>query len=141
MKDLLVIRLHRLPPDAALDKLSEDFADIMSGPGLKAVKITPEEQADEDAVNLPRIAFGFNRRDYGRLRQLIDVTRLTDYKVRRNNVRALEQLPEWCYCWASRSCVEDNRGIRKIVNRRRESPPGPKNPNLDANQSDNMEIL
>jgi hypothetical protein len=24
-------------------------------------------------VDMPRIAFGFNRRDYGRLRQLIDV--------------------------------------------------------------------
>ena len=29
--------------------------------------------ADEDFVDLPRIAFGFNRHDYGRLRQLIDV--------------------------------------------------------------------
>ena len=28
---------------------------------------------DDDQVDLPRIAFNFNRKDYGRLRQLIDV--------------------------------------------------------------------
>jgi len=33
----------------------------------------PEEIEDDDNVSLPRIAFGFNRRDYGRLRQLYDV--------------------------------------------------------------------
>jgi hypothetical protein len=27
---------------------------------------------DGDNIDLPRIAFGFNRRDYGRLRGLID---------------------------------------------------------------------
>ena len=34
---------------------------------------TPEEVEDNDNLDLARIAFGFNRRDYGRLRQLIDV--------------------------------------------------------------------
>ena len=38
-----------------------------------ALKFLPEELADDDCVEMPRIAFGFNRRDYGRLRQLIDV--------------------------------------------------------------------
>ena len=33
----------------------------------------PDEVADDDHVDLPRIAFNFNRHDYGRLRQLIDV--------------------------------------------------------------------
>ena len=31
------------------------------------------ELEHDDHVDLPRIGFGFNRRDYGRLRQLIDV--------------------------------------------------------------------
>jgi len=35
-----------------------------------------QEEADHDFVDLPRIAFGFNRRDYGRLRELIDVLNL-----------------------------------------------------------------
>ena len=53
--------------------MNEDFADIMVGPPIQRAEPTPEEQADGDYVDLPRIAFGFNRRDYGRLRQLIDV--------------------------------------------------------------------
>jgi hypothetical protein len=53
--------------------MNEDFADINTGPPIKRIKATPEELADEDQVDLPRIAFNFNRKDYGRLRQLIDV--------------------------------------------------------------------
>ena len=37
------------------------------------MEATPEEREDNDAVGLPRIAFGFNRRDYSRLRAMIDV--------------------------------------------------------------------
>jgi hypothetical protein len=53
--------------------MNEDFADIVIGPEIKRIEPTPEELTDDDQVDLPRIAFGFNRRDYGRLRQLIDV--------------------------------------------------------------------
>jgi len=35
--------------------------------------MTPEETEDNDHPELSRLAFGFNRREYGRLRQLIDV--------------------------------------------------------------------
>jgi uncharacterized protein (TIGR00730 family) len=73
VKDLFVIRLKHLPTDSALDAMNEDFADIMSGPKLHRTDPTAEEIADNDSVELPRISFGFNRRDYGRLRQLIDV--------------------------------------------------------------------
>ena len=53
--------------------MNEDFADIIIGSAIQRIEPTPEEVADEDHLELPRIAFGFNRRDYGRLRQLIDV--------------------------------------------------------------------
>ena len=33
----------------------------------------PEEQDEAGTLNLQRIAFGFNRKDYGRLRDLINV--------------------------------------------------------------------
>jgi hypothetical protein len=55
-----------------LRALNEDFADLTLGPPIETIHATPEEIADDDHVDLPRIAFGFNRRDYGRLRQLID---------------------------------------------------------------------
>jgi len=73
VKDLFVIRLKYAPTDSALDAMNEDFADIVVGPPIKRIEPTPEEREDKDNLDLQRIAFGFNRRDYGRLRQLIDV--------------------------------------------------------------------
>jgi len=73
VKDLFVIRLNHAPTESAIQAMNEDFADIIVGPPIKAIEPTPEEMEDADTVDLPRIAFGFNRRDYGRLRQLIDV--------------------------------------------------------------------
>jgi hypothetical protein len=71
--DLLVIRLKHLPSPTALEAMNEDFADIITGEPIKATQPLPEEVEDGNHLDLPRIAFGFNRRDYGRLRELIDV--------------------------------------------------------------------
>src|SRR5258706_1816330 len=73
VKELFVIRLHHAPSNSAVEAMNEDFSDIMVGPEIKRIDPTPDELADDDCVGLPRIAFGFNRRDYGRLEQLIDV--------------------------------------------------------------------
>ena len=73
VKDLLVIRLRNAPSDSALAALNEDFADIIAGEPIKVIQPTPEEVEGSDNLDLARIAFGFNRHDYGRLRQLIDV--------------------------------------------------------------------
>ena len=73
VKDLLVIRLKNAPSPSAIEAMNEDFADLITGPAIKSIGPTAEEVADNDMVESPRIAFGFNRRDYGRLRQLIDV--------------------------------------------------------------------
>jgi uncharacterized protein (TIGR00730 family) len=73
VKDLFVIRLQHAPSDSALAAMNEDFADINTGPPIKRIEPTPEEAEDKDHAELPRIAFNFNRKDYGRLRQLIDV--------------------------------------------------------------------
>lgn len=72
VKELFVIRLKHVPSASALQAMNEDFADIIVGPEIKIIEPTPEEVEDNDNVDLPRIGFGFNRRDYGRLRQLID---------------------------------------------------------------------
>jgi uncharacterized protein (TIGR00730 family) len=73
VKDLLVIRLRTAPSANAIAALNKNFADIINGSPIKSIKPTPEEIEDKDNLDLARIAFGFNRRDYGRLRQLIDV--------------------------------------------------------------------
>ncbi|MEI7732806.1 MAG: LOG family protein [Verrucomicrobiota bacterium] len=74
VKDLLVIRLKNRPTESAIKGLHEDFADLIQGEPFRILEeATPDERDDDDDVALPRIAFGFNRRGYGRLRQLIDV--------------------------------------------------------------------
>ena len=72
VKDLLVIRLKTAPSATAIAALNKDFADIINGSPIGSINPTPEEIEDQDHLDLARIAFGFNRRDYGRLRQLID---------------------------------------------------------------------
>ena len=73
VKDALVIRLKHAPSPSALAALNEDFADIIDGAPIGIIPPTLEEREDTAHLDLPRIAFGLNRRDYGRLRQLIDV--------------------------------------------------------------------
>ena len=73
VKDLFIVRLKKAPGASALAALNEDFADIIIEGKIAVIKPTPEEIADRDELELARIAFNFNRRDYGRLRQMIDV--------------------------------------------------------------------
>jgi len=73
VKDLLVLRLKNAPSPSAIESLNDDFGDIILGERFKIVEATPEEREDNDHIDLPRIAFGFDRRQYGRLRMLLDV--------------------------------------------------------------------
>ena len=47
--------------------------DIIVDGKIEAIEPTPDEVEDNDNLDAARIAFPFNRRDYGRLRQLIDL--------------------------------------------------------------------
>jgi uncharacterized protein (TIGR00730 family) len=73
VKDQCVVRLKNAPPPSAIAALNEDFSDIVAEGKFQLIEATPEERDDQDLVDLPRIGFGFDRRHYGRLRQLIDV--------------------------------------------------------------------
>ena len=73
VKEMLVIRLQHPPTDFAIKGLNEDFADIITGEKIHRIEATAEEREDNQHVDLPRLGLGFNRRDYGRIRQLIDV--------------------------------------------------------------------
>jgi uncharacterized protein (TIGR00730 family) len=70
--DLLVIRLKHAPTETAISAMNEDFADIIEGPPINRIEATEDEREGSDRLDLERIAFGFNRRNYGRLRQLVD---------------------------------------------------------------------
>jgi uncharacterized protein (TIGR00730 family) len=72
VEGLLVIRLQRAPDDATLDALSDEFADIVVRGRIERIEPTPAERADDDHVDLDRIAFRFDRHNHARLRELID---------------------------------------------------------------------
>jgi uncharacterized protein (TIGR00730 family) len=67
----LVIRLKRLPSPGQLDRLNEEFRDVVASGRIAAIGITPAESKDDDAVDLQRIAF-HTAHNFGRIRQLID---------------------------------------------------------------------
>ena len=73
VKDLLVVRLQKPLPTLVIEALNRDFADIVTGLPVHSIGPMPEERDVQDYLELPRIAFGFDRKSYGRLRQMIDV--------------------------------------------------------------------
>ncbi len=71
VRDSLVLRLHRPLPAAVVESLGSRFADILSGPAEQTPG--PLELEREEFPELPRLVLPFNRSDFSRLRQLIDV--------------------------------------------------------------------
>jgi uncharacterized protein (TIGR00730 family) len=74
VKDTLVIRMLSPLPKGALDRLNDRFKSLTTNGAGKIVetKPLPDEASEPELLNLPRISFPFNRRNYGRLRLLID---------------------------------------------------------------------
>jgi len=68
----LVLRLNRQITDAHLSKLNNNFSDICLNSSIERITATKAEIEDKDLPDKPRLAFQFARRDFGRLRQLID---------------------------------------------------------------------
>jgi len=73
IRDRLILRLNREPSDALVDRLNADFADILEEGRIAKAAVHRLESDDEHLKNLPRLTLTFNRRDFGRLRQMIDV--------------------------------------------------------------------
>jgi hypothetical protein len=68
----LVLRLREEPTDAQVEDLNERFGDIVRAGRIEKVRAAPAEIATGDVVDLARLRFRFDRRQYGRLRCLID---------------------------------------------------------------------
>lgn len=68
----LVVRLQREISDELLAKLNCDFADISSGGQIERTGPLPQESDDPHLAALPRLIFQFDRRNIGRLRQMVD---------------------------------------------------------------------
>ena len=76
--DNLVFRLHRQPSEALLDEINARFSDIITGGRFVVGKPFPEEEDEVTLADMPRLIFHFNRRSFGRLRELIDCVNQRD---------------------------------------------------------------
>ncbi len=77
VKNLLALRLNHPLPTGAETQLSREFRDIISSGAMRQQGALPEETDDHELIHLPRLVFHFNRKDYGRLIELIH--RLNDF--------------------------------------------------------------
>ncbi len=74
VKDSLILRLTEPLPEGAEERLRREFQDILRPGGTIRLGPPHEDEKDEpDTAGLARVHVDFNRRDFGRLRQLIDV--------------------------------------------------------------------
>jgi hypothetical protein len=69
----LVLRIHREPSDPFLERLNDEFSDIVETGRIKKTTVHRLEADDEHLAHLPRLAFHFDRKSIGRLRQMIDL--------------------------------------------------------------------
>jgi uncharacterized protein (TIGR00730 family) len=68
-----VIRMASELKKSHVDKLRQEFADIIAdGGGMLLSGALPKECDEPELANLPRLVVDFNKRDFARLRQLID---------------------------------------------------------------------
>jgi len=70
--DLFVIRLRQEPSAGDLKELNDQFSDIIVEGRIRTTKPLAPERSGNDHVELPRVAFRFDRFHFGRLRMLID---------------------------------------------------------------------
>jgi uncharacterized protein (TIGR00730 family) len=69
----LVLRLTSSIKDKEVDVLRREFQDLLTPQGAIILSGPLQEESDEpELAHLPRIVLDFNRRDFGRLRKLID---------------------------------------------------------------------
>ncbi len=71
VQGLLVIRLQRPLPEAAVARLNREFGDVLDRGRITAGDALPAEVEVHDEETLPRLLLAFNRRHFGRLHQLI----------------------------------------------------------------------
>ena len=72
VKGKLVLRMHRPLSVEGLHELNEQFSEILTAGKFEQSEALEGEQDEVHLANKPRLVFEFNRRNHGRLRQLID---------------------------------------------------------------------
>ncbi|HLG21811.1 MAG TPA: LOG family protein [Candidatus Manganitrophaceae bacterium] len=76
VRDQLVVRLNHPATEERLERLNDLFSDIVASGKITRTEALPEEANEPKLLSLPRIGFHFNRKGFGRLRQMIDTINL-----------------------------------------------------------------
>ncbi len=71
--DTLVMRLQHAPDDGVIERLNEEFSDIVVDGVIERCEMHPRESDEPETAELERIRFKFNKRHLGRLRMMIDM--------------------------------------------------------------------
>ena len=74
----MVVRLTHRISDSAVKKLSADFADVVASGEIVQTSALPEEANEPEIADLPRLVFTPHRRNFGRVRCLIDGINLAE---------------------------------------------------------------
>jgi uncharacterized protein (TIGR00730 family) len=72
VKDELLLRLSRPLSEPVLEKVRQEFSDILKSGTFVQSGALPAEAGDTHVAGLPRLRFHFDRHNLGRLRMLID---------------------------------------------------------------------
>lgn len=73
VKNELVLRLQKPLSSELLARIQKEFADIVEKGTIEASDALPQEANDTQIQHLPRLRLWFDRKNLGRLRQMIDV--------------------------------------------------------------------
>jgi hypothetical protein len=76
LKEVFVIRMNHPLNDTALQTLEKEFADLCLSGGFKQQPYCETETDEPELCHLIRLAFTFNGRDHGRLRDLVNYINL-----------------------------------------------------------------
>ncbi len=74
----MVVRLTHRISDSAVKKLTADFADVVASGEIVQTDALPEEANEPELADLPRLVFTPHRRNFGRVRCLIDGINLAE---------------------------------------------------------------
>lgn len=73
VKGRLVLRLHKSPDAPLVERLNDEFGDIVEKGKIELVDVHEYEADDEHLHDLPRLRLEFNRKSMGRLREMVDL--------------------------------------------------------------------
>jgi hypothetical protein len=72
VREKLVMRLQTRPSDELLARLRHEYQDVLADGTIELTAALPPERDEPELLEMPRLVMHFGRRNYGRLRTMID---------------------------------------------------------------------